>query len=524
MGILGAFVFSVIGTAVLSGSVRCHAQFNKSEEEIAFVMPLDYGEPDVLREGAWLWTNRGYSLNSKLGIPTQLLDRVFIRSIAEMSDCVVIQPGYLYVMTPKAGMAASVASELLNQGFEKLDAPTFYVANVPREEIEVYKKYVEKGERVKYGFYGITVANVVDDLEAMLPGIDPNISLSPPDIELDPGSEYLCAMRRWQGIPGIERTSAGKLWIAWYGGGLAEGPDNYVVLVSSNDAGETWSSPHLVINPHGTVRAFDPVLWHDPHGRLWVFWNQGNIFFDGRVGVWAIVTENPDDDCPKWSQPRRLADGVMMNKPTVLSTGEWLLPAAVWNRWPRRPDMDNVRYSNVYVSYDDGRVWTLFGSADVPERGYDEHMIVERKDGSLWMLVRTIYGIGQSFSYDGGKTWTVGEKYMDGPSSRFHIRRLQSGKLLLIYHHSTTERTNLTAYLSANDGKTWYTGLLLDDRPQVTYPDAVQTEDGTIYVIYDYERFGSAQIVMAKFREEDIEAGAFVTAGARSKVIVNRLR
>ncbi len=33
-------------------------------------------------------------------------------------------------------------------------------------------------------------------------------------------------------------------------------------------------------------------------------------------------------------------------------------------------------------------------------------MVVERKDGSLWMLLRTSYGIGQSVSADGGATWS----------------------------------------------------------------------------------------------------------------------
>ena len=32
-------------------------------------------------------------------------------------------------------------------------------------------------------------------------------------------------------------------------------------------------------------------------------------------------------------------------------------------------------------------------------------MFVQRKDGTLWLLVRTGYGIGESVSTDGGKTW-----------------------------------------------------------------------------------------------------------------------
>lgn len=41
----------------------------------------------------------------------------------------------------------------------------------------------------------------------------------------------------------------------------------------------------------------------------------------------------------------------------------------------------------------------------MPDRFYDEHMLVEKQDGTLWMLLRLKTGIGEAFSSDGGKTW-----------------------------------------------------------------------------------------------------------------------
>ena len=55
--------------------------------------------------------------------------------------------------------------------------------------------------------------------------------------------------RIWQGIPGIERSQGGRLWAAWYSGGETEGPDNYVLVVTSSDDGKSWSEPLLVIDP-----------------------------------------------------------------------------------------------------------------------------------------------------------------------------------------------------------------------------------------------------------------------------------
>jgi len=242
--------------------------------------------------------------------------------------------------------------------------------------------------------------------------------------------------------------------------------------------------------------------------------------------VWAIQTGEPESFSPQWTPPRRLCNGIMLNKPTVLSTGEWLLPTAVWaSQEPRRPDLAGERYSNVVASTDGGSTFHLRGRADVPGRSFDEHMIVEREDGSLWMLVRTSYGIGEAVSNDGGRTWSAGrDSGIPGPNARFFIRRLRSGRLLLVNHYRFTGRSHLTARLSEDDGATWNDGLLLDERPAVSYPDGVEADDGRITIIYDRDRQGDGDILMAVFREEDVLEGQPVTADVRLKQVVSTLK
>ena len=356
-----------------------------------------------------------------------------------------------------------------------------------------------------------------------------DLALQPPQVITDPGPEYADDARRWQGIPGIERTAGGRLWALWYSGGTGEGPENFVVLVTSGDDGRTWSKPVLVVDPPSPVRAYDPVLWHDPLGRLWLFWAQSYQFFDGRAGVWAIVTENPESEHPMWSAPRRVANGVMMNKPVVLGTGEWVLPAAVWSHQAKdkHRELAGEKVSNVAVSTDQGKTWSVRGGADVPDRTFDEHQVIERRDGTLWMLVRTRYGIGESISADRGKTWSTGRPSgLAHTSSRFFIRRLASGNLLLV-KHSPPEgvpmgRSHLTAALSADDGKSWQGGLLLDERTGVSYPDGVQAKDGRIYIIYDFSRTNEREILMAVFTEADVQAGRCASEGSRLRVLVNK--
>ena len=207
--------------------------------------------------------------------------------------------------------------------------------------------------------------------------------------------------------------------------------------------------------------------------------------------------------------------------PRFSGVSAWLFTASIWKA------ENSIR---VYASTDQGKTFRLRGTANVlpPEaRGPDEPMIVERKDGSLWMLVRS-RGIAETFSHDGGKTWTPVERSsLRHPTARFFVRRLRSGNLLLVKHGPLDERTRrerLTAYVSDDDGKTWQGGLMLDEREKVTYPDGVQADDGTMYIIYDYNRTPHGAILMATFTEDDVRAGKPVTDKVRLRVGIARLQ
>jgi len=364
-------------------------------------------------------------------------------------------------------------------------------------------------------------------------------ALDPVTPNFNPGAEYADDTRLFQGIPGIEIAANGRQWAVWYAGGQnepGEGPGNYVALSTSID-GKKWSNLKVVIDPPGMVRAYDPVLWTDPKGRLWLFWAQSYNAWDGRSGTWAMVTEDGTAENVKWSAPRRLCDGIMMNKPTVTTKGEWFLPISVWPMKPiaakftRIPpdhahDLGERIGAQVVVSKDEGKTFEYRGLTHSQEgqRTFDEHMIVERKDGSIWMLLRTRVGMAESFSTDDGKTWTPGvPAYIRNCDSRFFIRRLKSGNLLLVRHVSPNfkARSHLAAHVSKDDGKTWQGKLMLDERAAVSYPDGIQDKDGNIHIIYDYNRYSTKHILKAVFTEEDILAGK-PSAQAQLQILVNQ--
>lgn len=381
-------------------------------------------------------------------------------------------------------------------------------------------------------------------------------ALLPTPVKRADDQKYRAKNICFQGVPGVAVAPNGRLWAAWYAGGFDEGPDNFILIATSTDSGNSWSQPIFTIDPPGKVRAFDPVPWIDPSGVMWVFYAQSFGFWDGRGGVFAVSTSNPNDAEPLWGSPFRLASGIMLNKPITVSAGTWLYPVSHWIAKPvsdeehgafvprsQQAYEDSPKGAYVYESSDQGNSCRRLGGLLMPNSEFDEHHVLERRDGSIWMLARTAggnhgRGIAQAFSYDGGLTWTGGEEStIPHVRSRFFVRRLKSGRMLMVKHNpkmdtawldqsnckkSWKNRSDLTAYLSDDDGHSWYGGLLLDARVGVSYPDGDQASDERIYIVYDYNRYSDRVIYMARITEADISEAQIVAPGSKLRIVVNQ--
>ena len=173
-------------------------------------------------------------------------------------------------------------------------------------------------------------------------------------------------------------------------------------------------------------------LWTDPKGRLWLFFDQQLGDPQKRITNWFMRCDDPDAAEPAWSEPVMFAEGCTLNKPTVLKNGDWLLPVSDWHK----------KTARVFASTDEGASWKERGSLQFPDWEFDEHMMVELKDGRLWMLARTKGQPHESFSTDGGKTWSTPKQAatVQNVNARFFLRRLKSGRILLVKNGSPAER------------------------------------------------------------------------------------
>ena len=359
-----------------------------------------------------------------------------------------------------------------------------------------------------------------------------------------PDAAHAHATRQHEGIPSMARDPAtGRLWAVWYGGVTpCEDSNNYLMIATSENGGDTWKEV-LVYDPDGSgpVRAFDPEMWVSPDGKLQLTWTERTVPMakESANGKWDYghLAEHDDralassdrlmmltldaskEPCAPYPAPRPIGTGVMMCKPILGPKGEWFFPVSIW--WTKGS-------AGLLVSEDGGKTFTRRGGATVaPEEGqtFDEHSIVLMKDGSIRSWIRTDKGAMESFSKDGGSTWSpvVAGTFANTPTRRV-VTRLASGNLLLIKNGDRPDanqgRKNLTAYVSDDEGKTWKGGLLLDPRPSATYPDFALGQDGTIYAVWDYDRCGDREILFGRFTEADVLAGKPVSPQTKIGVTV----
>jgi len=360
-------------------------------------------------------------------------------------------------------------------------------------------------------------------LATMLLLLVPAVSHAEPDVH------PVLANRTWQGIPGLECTPNGRVFVSWFTGGPKEpSPENTVLLCYSDDGGQTFNTPRVMAEPENGTRCFDPTVWIDPNGRLWYIFNRGNRE-TAQHDVWARICDEPDAEVPEFGAEFRIdldcPYAFRMNKPTVLLTGEWLLPVTHATEPISTWFAGAKQLQGVGVSTDEGRTWSLHGAVEAPNWAL-ECMITELTDGRLWLLTRAGGGyLWESHSTDKGRTWTPGRaSRIASPGSRFFIRRLRSGNLLLVNHYRFKGRSHLTAQLSTDDGATWNEGLLLDERSGVSYPDGVEDKDGLIRITYDRDRSGAGEILLATFREEDVVAGRDVSGSVVLRQVISDLR
>lgn len=368
-----------------------------------------------------------------------------------------------------------------------------------RRTISYYAKYCEVDETIETsGLYSIVFGKASEStLEAAY-------KTTPAYVSFEAVNDAFYAEEKnvFNCCPSIAATNNGRLYTVYVTGDDGEPKmENCGVVKYSDDNGKTWN-PLFVIDTWdeqivgGTKQtvSLEHEVKVDPETNiLYVAYAlrqniNGAQTLDAQT--WMFTISNPDsetmtEEALGISEHWNTNLGFVRNSFIILENGNFIVV-------PSATEHSETNYA--YVSEDKGKTWEAVGGIYIPQAtNYDEPIIVEKLDGSLWSTFRTTTGyICESFSYDGGKTWTVGSlSEIKNPSSRFSITRLQSGNLMMVYNDQQGWRIGMMVAISTDDGETWENKLCLYDGI-ASYPVVAldySTGEEQIHVVFDDGRY-----------------------------------
>jgi predicted neuraminidase len=288
----------------------------------------------------------------------------------------------------------------------------------------------------------------------------------------------------------IVQTRDGQLVAAWFAG-MDEGADDVGIWSSRLEDGR-WSKPVEVANgvmsPQKRFPCWNPVLFQARQGPLVLFFKVGP-----KPDQWWGERMISDDNGKTWKDRRRLPPevvGPIKDKPVQLDDGRILCPSSSENAGWRV----HIEVTKDFES------WEVTGSLNDPTKiGVIQPTILTYPDKRLQMLCRTRGKgfIAQSWSQDGGKTWSeMTLLSLPNPNSGIDAVTLKDSRQLLVFNNTRQGRTPLNVAISS-DGKEWKVVLALEEQPgEYSYPAVIQTSDGKVHTTYTYQRKSIKHVVL----------------------------
>jgi sialidase-1 len=270
----------------------------------------------------------------------------------------------------------------------------------------------------------------------------------------------------------------------------------------SHDRGRTWSGRVTIQENIGPDNVKQPNLVRLADGEVLFFFTSWD--FDAQQR--RIQMRRSKDDCETWTEPRQITPeggAYILDAGRVFlhSSGRVILPA-YWTPeiWTEREHLTAF----CFYSDDNGATWHKSRTViDIPKRGAMEPAIVERKDGTLFTLLRTVLGkLWQAESPDRGETWqNVGPTVLDSPQAESSLKRIPAtGDLLAVWNNTAPyalrdpkpsdsfhrPRNPLSSAISRDEGRTWENIKNIENRQGYDngYPNVFFLDDEALVTYY----------------------------------------
>ena len=306
-------------------------------------------------------------------------------------------------------------------------------------------------------------------------------------------------------------------------------PDGGLMAVAGNativsaDDGSTWQKPRPIYRgdrnslppPGPGIPRNSGQLLSTSEGTLVLVWIDERVLnwdddsrepgADARGDLWAIRSL---DGGATWVDRQRLFRGVCGHPPiNMIESANGRI--VVTNQfYLRRPGRNAIR---VYSSGDGGKSWRGSNIIDLGGHGHHdgafEPTFIERRDGTLWMLIRTNWDrFWEAISYDEGLSWrTIRPSSIKASTSPGYLTRLQSGRILLAWNRLHPEgadsfprrsgqlsedeaswhREELSISLSEDEGGNWSAPRVIarEKDAWISYPYVFEHAPGQIWIL-----------------------------------------
>jgi hypothetical protein len=294
----------------------------------------------------------------------------------------------------------------------------------------------------------------------------------------------------------------GSILVAWSTG--ASDYDNSASILGSisTDGGYSWSDSFILVKNRGKRLTEQQFMYSGEN--LYEIYSEINE--SGNESAWLstlYMRESLDGGAYNWSDDVEISNWsslfTITSNPIQLKSGRWIFPV----QYITTSSNFSHYYSSVF--YTDNFTglstkWLRGGIADNPNIPTNEMSIVQTDDGNITGLLRyNGYHFLQTFSDDGGATWTV-PRYSNIPSSdaRPHIMRLSDGNIVLAWNDvsDSSPRTPLSIAIlnTSATGLVSVTNLTLETQTE-EYQNMgiIDLSNGDFLAVTDESRIGYKQ-------------------------------
>ncbi len=271
-----------------------------------------------------------------------------------------------------------------------------------------------------------------------------------------------------------------------------------VILFSATSHDSEWLAVYTL------ERASDAVLWRGAQGEIRLFYTQDGFLM-------SRVCMQPDVDSRQWGAASVITRGHCCSPPVFLRNGALALSAY----------LEEDDSPGILVSMDRGSSWfTQPGRIHLEEKIHCRRpcpVLMPHRSGAL-----SIYNGAtgyqwkwRSVSRDFGRSWSLPQRYIYSPDQPLSMCVLRSGKWLLAKNGYLDQMLfympdKLVAYLSEDEGNTWFGNLVIDERMDCSSPCVTDAGDGSLYIAYAYHPFmaGKSEVYLARTSEIEINQAA----------------